>query len=200
MAATYQKTSLDWQLQKLGQRVSEWIELRLPDRSWFDGNSPAPWVFPDWWFEVALWGMVALLVLCVGIVLYRWLWPYLQGKQRHLKTWRDRSQRATPPVQSPLGWLQQAQHQQRQGQYREACRSLYMALLQRLHEGDLVPHDASRTDGEYQRILAQTPAALACQILIQTHERLQFGQAEISQEGYERCLEAYQSLDRGLRS
>ncbi|WP_204368606.1 DUF4129 domain-containing protein [Neosynechococcus sphagnicola] len=106
----------------------------------------------------------------------------------------------TLPPRRPASWLQAAQAFYRQGNYREACRALYLATLQQLHETHLIPHQASRTDGEYLQLVealymtAVLPHIQPLQTLIQTHERSHFSPDPISRQEYDGCWQAYQQL------
>ncbi|MFM7426327.1 MAG: DUF4129 domain-containing protein [Elainella sp.] len=122
--------------------------------------------------------------------LYRLARPYLENLER-----RSGPVRLTPPPD----WLQQAQTAHRQGDYRLACRALYLAALQRLSERGLIPQALSRTDGEYLSLLHQLDLPLAdqqpYQLLIRTHERLAFDQFAASADLYDRCWQAYRQLE-----
>jgi hypothetical protein len=89
---------------------------------------------------------------------------------------------------------------QRQGNYREACRSLYMALLQKLDEAQVIPQQASRTDGEYLQqietlyVRSRLSDVAPYRTLILTHEQLCFGNTEISDAEFRDCQQAYQEI------
>lgn len=188
---SFQRTNLDWQFQQWSQRIGEWIELRL-------GNSldstPFPTVSPGF-VEVVFWLIVALLVGWLGWQLFRLLRPYLGQRSPRSPLQRQSSLTRTEP-QTAANWLQQAQTFQRQGNYREACRALYLAMLQRLNDAKRVPHQSSRTDGEYLQLVQQLAQPQPYQTLIATHEQLCFSDAPISAEAFDRCQSAYQQLER----
>jgi hypothetical protein len=193
-ASIYQKTNFAWQLRQLQQRWNEGLEGVLarfrPNWSWSD-SGPGPW--PQSLSESLFW----LILLGGAALLVWWLNPQVRSVWRR---WRSRPMTSPPVpaaarVQSVSGWLRQAQDWQQQGNYAEACRSLYFAMLQRLHERHAVPHQSSRTDGEYLQLVEHLPRAQAYRVLIQTHERVCFGDQPIEGKDYQRCQRAYQALD-----
>ncbi len=191
---SFDKNSLGWQLQQLGQRIGEWIEARFPQNP----NLPqAPnWSFPSWLLEVAFWAIVLSATLWLSWQLVRLLAPYLTRSRAQDARWQIRKSASDDPAKTVADWIRQMQEFQRQGNYREACRALYMAMLQRLNDTKLVPHQFSRTDGEYLQVVQQLPQSQAYQTLIQTHEQLCFGNGAVSADLFQRCQRAYQEIER----
>jgi hypothetical protein len=204
-AGLFEKTSWGWQFRQFSQNVSEWIELQV---SRFNPDLPRlPSVsLPNGFESFALW----LTLVITGVILvmlaerlWRFVQQYLYSFQRH----SIRVQRASYAHAEPktiADWMKQVEMFCQQGNYREACRALYMALLQHLNDAQLILHQSSRTDGEYlqhiqqlhrQSILTQLQPY---QTLIATHEQLCFGQADISQAEFQTCKLAYQQLDAHL--
>ena len=99
---------------------------------------------------------------------------------------------------SVADWLKVAREFQQQQNYTEACHALYMAMIERLQETQLVPKDTSITDGEYDQLIAPLPQSEDCRTLLQTHTQLKFGQKMISAERYQACQNAYQSIEQEL--
>jgi hypothetical protein len=193
---TYQKTSLSWQFQKLSQRVKEWVILHLgqwnPDLPNIPDGS-----FASLGLRILFWLLVAAFVVWCSWLLYRLvikIWP-VEGD---IQIGRSQTHSARNLPQSVTDWLKVAQSAQQQGNYPEAGRALYMAMIAQLNETRLIPDDRSRTDGEYQQLVAQLPQAEAYQILIKTHEELQFGNGRLSLEGFQRCQRAYSAIEQGL--
>lgn len=91
-------------------------------------------------------------------------------------------------------WLQRSQKFQAQGNYTEACRCLYFALLQYLDEGGIIPQKDSRTDREYRQLVAPLPDNSLYQILLNTHEELCFGLQTISPEKLAQCHQALETI------
>lgn len=189
----FETTSWGWQLQQLQQRTSQWWELQL---------SRIP--FPDApQLQIPQWGDGGtLLVWSIAIALGLWLlWrlsplllPYLSGWQ----SWR-KGRKKTPPSVSENRpsrvWLERSLQFQRQGNYGEACRCLYMAMLRQLSDRGIVPYQLSRTDGEYRCLIQQQSTFSAYQTLLNAHEELCFNNTEITAEDYERCKQAYRRIE-----
>jgi hypothetical protein len=88
-------------------------------------------------------------------------------------------------------WLKRAQQYRRQGNFTQAARSLYFAVIQNLHDRQIIPEQRSRTDQEYVVMTRQLSEPDAFATLIQAHERIQFAGDELSAADYERCQRAY---------
>ncbi|NJN85773.1 MAG: DUF4129 domain-containing protein [Leptolyngbyaceae cyanobacterium SL_7_1] len=91
--------------------------------------------------------------------------------------------------------LRQAQQFYRQENYTEACRSLYLAMVQRLDETQRLPNEMSRTDGEFLRAIASFANPMAYRTLIATHEALYFGNSLLSEDDFHRCYQAFQEIE-----
>lgn len=198
MAATenFAKTSWGWQLSQFQQRIGEWIELQLSRL-----KSPFSDVNPDWsldipWLvnlvEALIWLLIVVILAWLVWQLWRVLEPYLYSlRQQKTSSNGQKSQLTQLSVQD---WLKQSQAYFAQGNIKAACLCIYQAMLQRLHDNGIAPHQASRTDGEYQQLLANMPQSPAYQTLIATHEQLCFGDAEVLPTTYEQCQQAYREI------
>lgn len=139
--------------------------------------------------------MVIAMITWAGWQLYKLLSPYVEAY------WQLNRETLRPPRPShaaPLTvaeWLKRSRTAHQQRDYREACRALYMAALQRLNDAHSIPQEASRTDGEYLHLVQTLRPSHAYQMLIHTHERLCFSQTAISAETFDRCWQAYQEID-----
>ncbi|MBD1998085.1 DUF4129 domain-containing protein [Leptolyngbya sp. FACHB-541] len=191
-AGEFQKNSLGWQLQQVQQRVEEFIERLL------FGNDPNrkpafDWSLPDWLLEGLFWMLVIALVGWAGWQLYKLLNPYLfpAGRLRRSPAPSTNSQ---PQALTISEWLGRSRTAQQQGDYREACRCLYMAMLQNLNDKELIPQQLSRTDGEYLHLVQTLNPPQPYQTLIRTHEQFCFSDAAISSDTFERCWQAYQEI------
>ena len=195
-SGTFQQNSLDWQAQLFRQRISEWLERLLGNPR---GANGSPWEVPEWLREAIFWFVVLAAVGWTGWQLYKLLQPYVVPHLRS-KTALDRSSDSISSSQLTIAeWLQRSQNAQRQDNYREACRSLYMATLQRLNDATLILQEPSRTDGEYLALSQSLSPFTAYQTLIQTHERLHFSDVAVSREVYDRCWQAYQEIEGEMR-
>ena len=193
LTATFQKTSVGWQFRKLYQRLSEWLTFQLS--RW---QPEVPHGLPSWWLETLFWLIIGLL-LCFSIwQLYRILttyWPLTTSPEVISR----KSNLLSHQRVSLANWLSAAQAFEQQQNYSEACRALYMAMIEKLQDNQLVPDDDSLTDGEYALKLTHLPHAGSCQLLLQTHESLKFGNALISAEQFQQCQQAYRLIEEGLK-
>ncbi|RCJ27138.1 hypothetical protein A6770_02460 [Nostoc minutum NIES-26] len=196
---TFEKTNLGWQLSQLQQQVGEWSEYQfyrfqqsLPE--WAPA-SISPWLINL--LKFLFWLVLALVIAWVGWRLWREFGHYVYS---WLAGGRDASGSKAKVYSTDLSvglWLERSQQFYRQGNYREACRCLYMAILQHLHDTSVVPHKPSRTDGEYLQLLHSTVTPMQpYETLITTHEQLCFGNTEILSENYEQCQQAYREISQ----
>jgi hypothetical protein len=198
--ASFQKNSLSWQLRQLGQQVKEWIELQTSKISPRSTNSSNPGDLPQielatWVGEVIFWLVVSLAVAWIVWQLYRAFSPYFSMLKAQSSWFKQQRASAKPADPTAADWLRRAREQQQQGNYREACRAIYLATLQRLNDTQQIPHQTSRTDGEYLRMVQRLPRTEPYQVLFGIHERLCFGDdANISATTVERCQQAYQEI------
>lgn len=197
-SGTFEKTSVAWQIQQLQQRISEWLErifARPPD-----SNVPTPnWQIPDWLQKGLFWFMVVALILWAGWQLYQLLQPYLSG-YFHPGNLSPPLTTAPTTRLTASDWLKRSRQAQQQGNYREACRALYMATLQQLSDNSLICQEPSRTDGEYLHLIQEISASQPYRLLIQIHEQLCFSDTDISVEVFDRCWQAYREIEEsGIR-
>lgn len=192
--ATFEKTNLGWQLGQSQQRFQEWWELQtarnMPNvelPSWFD--SPILRAIA----QAAFWSILALLAVWAI-----WqIWQLLRFKIYNFKNSdriSDETAKKTIADLSAAEWWLRSQKLQQQGKYRQACRCLYMALLQRLNDTGTAAHQVSRTDGEYLALIQQLPQPAPYETVIAIHEQLYFGNAEADASTFEQCQQAYQQI------
>lgn len=186
MSVPFEKTNFSWQVQQLRQQVEEWLELTL-------SNSPEPNLSPPPWLnKITFW-------LTLGLFSSWVVWQlFNRVKSFRLRNQTEKLVRLTQEQAVELSvaeWLRRSQGWQYQGNYREACRALYMAMLQRLNDTNIVPHQSSRTDGEYLQLVREFPQPRPYQTLITTHEQLYFGSATITLAMLERCQQAYREIE-----
>jgi Domain of unknown function (DUF4129) len=196
--APFEKTNIPWQIKQLGQRLGEWAELKLreirfpnfngPDWRWLDfAIAPRVW-------EVLFWLIVITFITWLVIKLYPLLQPFWVTWQAEGETATRRP--AQPVRDRPVAvWLQQAQKLQQQGNYPEACRALYLAMLQHLNDAKIAPHEPSRTDGEYRHLVKELSYPRAYGTLLAAHEQLCFGGVELNSEDFNRCQRAYREIE-----
>jgi Domain of unknown function (DUF4129) len=194
MSTAAEKTSWRWQLEQLQQQVGEWVEVKLRsnDRD-LQLDSLPPWLEPL--LVRLMWLILAGIVIWIG---YRIIYPYWQS-------WLERSNRSKlTPDRSPekvytvAELLAQSQQFQQVSDYTQASRWMYLAMLQRLNDANLIPHQLSRTDREYLQLLGTVPVANIGEILVDLHEQLHFGDRAISSADFDRCQQAYQQMESQL--
>jgi len=191
MVTSFERTSWRWQLEQLQQQLGEWIEVKFRSADQ-DLNLD---LFPAWLGPLLVrltWLAVAGLLIWFS---YRVIYPYwrrwrLANRQSNLDL--DRSSVQTYTVAELLDRSQQFQADR---DYTQASRWLYLAMLQRLNDANLIPHQFSRTDREYLKLLTTLPPIEIGEVLVSTHEQLHFGNMPITAAGFERCQQAYQQIE-----
>jgi Domain of unknown function (DUF4129) len=192
--SSFEKTNFSWQLGQWQQQVQEWWEVQtapnLPNVKF-----PSWLASPIWWAiaQAIFWVIVALLAVWASWQIWELLRFYIHNFQKRNKTTDGRAQTTIKDV-SVAEWLLRSQKLQQQGKYRQACRCLYMALLQRLNDAGIALHQPSRTDGEYLQLIQQLPQPVPYETLITIHQQLYFGNAEASASTFEQCQQAYQQI------
>lgn len=194
MATSFEKTSWRWQLEQFQQRLVEWIELKLrsDDRALnLDG-------FPPWLgvFLIRLtWLILAGLIVWVG---YRIIYPY--WKQWDFKSKQKKSVEITniDKNYTVAELLDRSNRFKGDGNYNEASRWLYLAMLQRLNDVKLIPHQLSRTDREYIQILRRSPNIESGELLVSTHEQIYFGDEIVTSEDFDLCQQAYHQIEASI--
>jgi len=189
--AKFERDSIGWQIGKLSRHWEEWLEshtIKPPDYE-------LPSVGMDWllpFVYASAWLLLSVFLAWLGLIIYRLSRNY----------WLGRRSRATRRAEVPYAggtvaeFLRTAQKLYQQGNYREACRHLYLALLQTLHDRQIVPQQLSRTDGEYRHVLAQKKAVplQPCTTIINLHERLIFSDLTVSPQDFDLCQTAFNQL------
>ncbi len=195
-ANAFEKNNLGWQLGQLRQRAWEWFELKT-SQTFSDISLPSWWDWPILQFiaKVVAFSTIALLLTWIIWQLWQLLRPYLYSLRKQLRQPADRVTTTESSELSVAVWLQRSSKFQQQGNYREACRCLYMAMLQRLNDSGIAPHQSSRTDGEYLQLIQQLPQPTPYQTLLVTHQQLCFSQAEASRSVFDQCQQAYRDIE-----
>ncbi|MDZ8053145.1 MAG: DUF4129 domain-containing protein [Aulosira sp. ZfuVER01] len=195
---TFEKTSWDWQLSQLQQQVGEWIEYQFSRLESALPGLPPGWSISPWLSELLkllFWLVIGLFVVWLVWLLWREFSPYVYSWLTGRNNQTAAGTTITTSELSVSVWLARSQEFYYQGNYREACRCLYHAILQQLHDTSVVRHQPSRTDGEYLQVLRSSVTPIhPYETLITTHEQLCFGDVEILPENYENCQQAYREI------
>ncbi|BAZ28429.1 hypothetical protein NIES4074_08620 [Cylindrospermum sp. NIES-4074] len=193
----FEKTNWGWQFSQFQQQVGEWVEYQF---SRFQKALPElpEWSINPWlgeFLKILFWLVLGLLVTWIVWRLWQEFSPFVYSWLAGVRNPTDTGAKNPSRELSINLLLTQAQEFSRQGNYREACRCVYLALLQQLHEKAIALQQPSRTDGEYLQLLGLTVTPMQpYETLITTHEKLCFGNTEILPENYQQCRQAYQEL------
>jgi hypothetical protein len=196
--ASFQKDSLGWRFQQFTQEINEWFEAFFSDRSSDLPDEVLPqWTIPERWIDGLFW-------LLVGGMLGWMLWRISPSLKRWGRSvWKSQPWKTIVPAPrsslvTPQQWLHESERWAKQGNYTEACRSLYLSLLQWFHEQQVIVQHNSRTDREYTQLLPRClksfPKIEAATIVLQTHERLCFSHQVVGEEEFLTCRQAYQDI------
>jgi len=190
----FRETGPGWVLGRVSRNVGEWIQLTFFGNDEQLGDYLPDWQIPEWVFEVIFWAVAVVLITWASWQLYRLLAPYLAGWLGNREEFVSIGQVEAPPQASVEEWVARSRRAQQAGDYREACRALYMAALQRLNDTNLIRQQSSRTDGEYLTLLDRLPRSHPYTLLVETHEQLCFGDRPITEERYQQCQQAFQEI------
>ena len=192
--------NLGWQISQWQQRLSERWELMGLKL----GEHLSDISFPSWLDSPLIKGISHLLFW--GLIAWLLIWMSWKGQQwikwyrRKIKSRNRQSivQNIPETIQGhPVDhWIIKARQAQQQGNYQQACQFLYQAMLQQLHERKIVPHQSSRTDGEYGKLIAKIPQPQPYQQLLQIHQELCFGNCSASMSVVETCWQAYKKIEK----
>lgn len=197
---------LRWQGDRQWRQLSEALEYTFrqflqqqTEPFWEDSAPLEAWL--RWFFQGVLLVGLGFALYFLGRSLWRW--------------WQRRSRAASPIAIStfaerprPVGeWLELAQNLQLAGDYRGACRALYMALLYRLQEAGWLRLQTHWTNGDYLRELEQlfqlgerSPAVRrSIQHLFQVHSRSYYGAEAVDDQTLATCQAAYFEVEPFLR-
>ena len=197
--SNYEKSNWVWILSQQQQQLREWIEYQLQR---FDRSLP-DWS-PNWSISKAFidfigilsWIVLGLFIAWVFWCLWREFSPYVYAWLADERFSSTKDQQKSIPDLSVEILLSRSQSLYRQGNYSEACRCLYIAMLQQLHEKKILRHKSSRTDGEYLQLLQLSVTPIQpYETLITTHEQLCFNNTEIQAENYQQCEQAYREIE-----
>ncbi len=200
-----EKTNWAWQFSLFQQQVGEWVEYQFSRFQKTLPELPPGWSISPWLGEllkILFWLVLGVFVVWIGWRLWREFNPYIYAWLNAISNSTSSRTKADSRETSISLLLTQAQGFNRQYNYTEACRCLYLAMLQQLHEQAIALQEPSRTDGEYLQLLKSSVTLIQpYQTLINTHEQLCFGNDEMLAENYQQCWQAYNSIQElGVRS
>ncbi|WP_218081083.1 DUF4129 domain-containing protein [Anthocerotibacter panamensis] len=163
-------------------------------------DTPAQFDFPglsEGQANLIFWVGIGLLVLLIGLMVWQLL-PVLRPASRNLAAERPL------PAQTDASWQQWtrvAQELTLRSDYRGACRAWYLTLLLWLDQQQQVRYQPTRTNFEYLQDL-EPYAHLSAPLtrLIQTYERLWYGNQTGTVQDVRQCQEAVEEARNSLRT
>ncbi len=193
MAIPFEKTSWRWQLTQFQQHLVEWLEVKLrsPDRD-------SGLVFPAWlgeFFVRLTWLILLGLVIWFG---YRIIYPYWQKWLVKNRQQQSVDRQTLEQTYTLAELLDRSRQFKLDGNYTEASRWLYLAMLQLLNDTKSIPHFPSRTDREYVQILRTVPNIQSGELLVSIHERFYFGNETVTAEDFDRCQQVYREIEASV--
>jgi hypothetical protein len=197
-AGSFKQDGLNWRFNLIKQKFGEWIEYQTsqlnlnPAWDWKSWQSSLLWQI----IRFCLWSTIAILLVWMTWQLWLLLRPYVQRWRRL----NDQPTSLTPLLETPqlssADWVERSQSARLEGNYRQAIFYLYQGMLKLLDERSIIPSQHSLTDEEYRRSLIKisTTPVNPYELLLLTHQKLCFSQAEADRALFEECLQAYQQI------
>jgi hypothetical protein len=138
--------------------------------------------------------VAAAIVLVAALVLFlRSREPRAANEAPPVETLPDAEPGLEPDERSPAELWQRAEALARRGEFRQAVRALYLAVLTHLHRADLIRYDPTRTNGEYLRQLRAADGAGAVVEpfgrLTLLFEQKWYGERTCAADDYDSCVE-----------
>jgi Domain of unknown function (DUF4129) len=196
MSSEFEKTNPAWDLRLWQQRTGEWFEYLIsgwkPPEIPENDPSPPPEIAPEFW-ESAFW----LIVIGLAIVIVWNLYPIVE---RYFTQVRPDRPKPPPPVPdlTQSEWLARARLAQSNGDYTQACRALYLAMVKQLQDKSILTPDPSLTNGDYRKLLKTRPQPHAYRTLINAHDESIYTDRPLTQDRYAECDRAYRDITRDL--
>ncbi len=184
-------------LEHLQEWLVAWLERilgKLPQGQQSDAESGGLW--SNQWAQIGLWVGITLL-LASGVV-------WLARRLRRPSTEAEDGTRIILGEAVALDLdaddlLAQAQAAAEAGDWRQAVRKVYIALLHELDRREVISLNPAWTNREYlSAVRAQARLYPAMHELTDRFDRLWYGQHQGSREDYERCLSRYQEVHAAL--
>ena len=196
-STNFEKTNPAWDLRLWQQRSGEWFDRILsgwqPTDSATNPTPVQPPTIPAQLWTVIFWLLVLALVTTIVWNLY----PIVHRILTKSRT-RQPTEISTQPIDhTQTEWFQQAKKAQSQGDYTQACRALYLAMIAKLQAQALIAKDPSLTNDEYRRLLkARSPSY---RTLINAHDESVYTDRPVTQDRYAECDRAYRDIDQEMR-
>jgi len=192
----FEQNNAAWQFQQWQQQAGESIERQL--RRFFNGLKLPHWNLPDEPMFSSIGETIQTILTFMLILAVLWLiWRIALRFIPYFKRWQQQSRplkSAKSPVISSQQWVLRSQTFQQQGDYYQACRCLYLAMIQQLHDRRLIPDQPSRTDEEYRLLVWRLSQPDSYESLLQIHQLLTFSDRPATLQLFNQCQQAYQAI------
>lgn len=140
------------------------------------------------------------LALCLaGAIALVFIIYFLWKRVKQVAEEKISSKRGASAIEKILdsaGYRQEAETLAQDGNYRSACRALYLCLLQLMHEKNVTPFAPAKTNYEYRYLLASYGKVQeGFKKLAEIVELVWFGNKEANRIDYEECIAILLSLE-----
>jgi hypothetical protein len=132
-------------------------------------------------------------ILCIGLLLFV-VWKRMRQLQAQSKLAKSQVAFSTQSLDSS-GWKEQAERFAALHEWKEACRSLYLAVLHLLDEQKVLEFVPTRTNYEYWYALShQKPIQKEFHKLFDRVEMVWFGKHKATNDDYKDCMNTVTDL------
>lgn len=186
--ASTRRVNLDW-LRKIFERLLQWVEelfTILPD---IHGGTSRTLAYIALGLAASV---LAAALFLAGRALLRRFAPYAAGHQPDIEI---ALRGAASP--DPDSLLDRSRRTAARGDYREAIRLLYLALIWKLNFAGLVEYHPATTNWEYLRSLRDGQSRPPLESLTTIFDRICYGAARAAQPDYEECERLFDSVLAG---
>lgn len=164
-------------------------------KDFFDGLSPKQELsdlgFISPYVEVITWIIVVAVVLFLVFIIVKLVLHYRQTEKKEFQSLLSDIQETL----NSKSWADRAVVYYQQGNYRSACRALYMAVIFFLDEKEVIKYDKAKTNFEYlQTVRSQEALYENLKPIVKTFEYLWYGEHNGTEKDYEACLAHYKQV------
>ncbi len=172
------------------QWLQEWLNALLRHKSPGDTDSSSFSTFMQF-------GLYAIGVAAVLTILYL-LWRRV-ARNRESKIATTRGAASVDKILDSRGYRLEAEKMSSVGDFKGACRAVYLCLLQNMHEKSVAAFSPAKTNYEYRYLLAAYPNLLNDFMQIANIvEFVWFGNKQAETDDYSRCLTLLHATDAEL--
>lgn len=133
-------------------------------------------------------------IFCAAFVIYALIYKVIKAKQ--LINCVPNATIFMEPVADASRWKAEAAKLAQQGDYRNACRALYLSMLRLFEECSISEYVPAKTNYEYLYLLKKYPHLQDdFRRMYEAVERIWFGGLDAQQEDYSYCLEIFAEVE-----